>query len=142
LESLLEKLYLRVHLTSIVLEELRAQGAPEDVQRWAFDTPAWVDVHDAPTPTIIELDVLDPGERSAIQLAMQLDATLLLIDERKAGLVAQTLGFAVTGTLGVLRDAHIAGMIDAREAYDALTAKTNFRQTKAVRQLFIRSLRA
>jgi predicted nucleic acid-binding protein len=66
----------------------------------------------------------------------------LLIDERKAGLVAQTLGFAVTGTLGVLRDAHIAGMIDAREAYDALTAKTNFRQTKAVRQLFIRSLRA
>jgi predicted nucleic acid-binding protein len=69
---------------------------------------------------------LDAGERAAIDLAAQLKADLILIDERPGAAAARSHGFRVTGTLGVLSDAAALGMIDLRAALGRLTA-TNFR---------------
>ena len=45
---------------------------------------------------------LDRGEAEAIALAMELDADLLLLDERLARRHATRLGLTITGSLGVL----------------------------------------
>lgn len=54
-----------------------------------------------PLVTSLRLE-LDPGEAEAIACAMEANARLLLIDERRGRTVAQRLGLATTGLLGVL----------------------------------------
>ncbi len=53
---------------------------------------------------------LDAGERSAIALALELRAAVL-VDERIGRAVAQGVGLAVIGTLGVLVSAKLAGLV-------------------------------
>ncbi|MBD2517495.1 DUF3368 domain-containing protein [Nostoc sp. FACHB-973] len=45
---------------------------------------------------------LDKGEREAIALAIETGETRILLDEREARQVAQSLGLQVIGTLGIL----------------------------------------
>jgi len=44
----------------------------------------------------------DEGEAEAIVLALKVDASLVLIDDREARLQAKRLGLSVTGALGIL----------------------------------------
>jgi predicted nucleic acid-binding protein len=69
---------------------------------------------------------LDRGERAAIRLAVHEDARLLVIDERAGRTVANDLGLAVTGTLGVLDVAATEGLVDVAEVIERLRA-TSFR---------------
>ena len=57
--------------------------------------------------------VLDSGEADAISLACQMQANLLLIDERSGRQQARQLGLRVTGTLGVLMKAKLNGELDS-----------------------------
>jgi predicted nucleic acid-binding protein len=75
-----------------------------------------------------ELAELDLGEREALALATELNANLVLIDERPGTLTARQLGFKATGTLGVLVEAAQAGLVSIDEALDRLE-RTNFRRT-------------
>jgi predicted nucleic acid-binding protein len=52
---------------------------------------------------------LDDGERAAIALAADIDAHLILLDDRDGVSFARAQGFAVTGTLGVLDLAALRG---------------------------------
>lgn len=54
---------------------------------------------------------LDLGESEAIVLANNIDADLIIIDERKARRIAKDTGLNVTGTLGVLVQAKQKGII-------------------------------
>lgn len=54
---------------------------------------------------------LDPGEAAVIALGQELNAGLLIIDERLGRRHAMRLDFKVTGTLGVLRRAKTFGLI-------------------------------
>jgi predicted nucleic acid-binding protein len=56
---------------------------------------------------------LDPGEAEAIQLALDLHAELLLIDESAGRRVARRLLIPHTGVLGVLAAAKHRGLISA-----------------------------
>lgn len=55
---------------------------------------------------------LDPGEAASISLAFELRADLLLMDEKKGRMIAQSMQLAVTGLLGILirakKEGHIA----------------------------------
>ncbi len=58
---------------------------------------------------------LDDGESQAIILADELKSDALIIDEKKGRKVAQQLGITITGTIGILIQAHNEGMISSDE---------------------------
>ena len=75
----------------------------------------WISVHVAQDAIAVQLlkEELDAGESEAIILARELDANLLLVDERVAKRKARTLGLPTLGTLGVLLLAKDQGLLVA-----------------------------
>jgi predicted nucleic acid-binding protein len=59
---------------------------------------------------------LDEGESEVLALAEERDAQLILMDERKGRRYAQRMGFAVTGTLGLLLLAKEEGLVQSVRA--------------------------
>lgn len=88
--------------------------------------PAWLRIVEVTAEDIASVaDELDLGERAAIALAESTRADLLLIDESAGRAEARRRSLRVTGTLGVLRAAAEAGLLDVGEVVSRLQA-TNF----------------
>jgi predicted nucleic acid-binding protein len=122
--DVLPALFGRVFIPPAVLAELRQSGAPQVVADWAATPPTWLEIM---APLAIDSQLpLGRGETEAIALAQQLKANQLLIDERKAVVIARQLGLAVTGTLGVLSLAAEKELLILSEVITALQ-QTNFR---------------
>lgn len=127
-DFVLQQLYERVLIPDIVISELTHPASPEPVKRWIENRPTWAEVRKASPDYSVELELLDPGERAAIQLASEENAGLLLMDERVGARVARNRGLMVTGTLGVLLEAADRRLIDLESALAALQT-TAFRFT-------------
>ena len=124
-----------------VIEELRHTSAPLTVAAWLHQMPEWIEVRVVSVKQDAALEVLDPGEREAIQLAEEQHADLLLIDERHGRLEAKRRGIATTGTLGVLLAAGKRGLVDPDKAFQQLINETTFRATPEVRESFVKQYR-
>ena len=120
----LPRLFPRIIVPPAVVAELRHPHAPETVRRWGESLPSWIQVQ-RPDFTH-EPRRLDAGESEAIGLALQLGASLVLLDEREARKEAVRLGLAVAGTVGILERAAEIGLLDLDAAFVRLTA-TNYR---------------
>ena len=117
--EVLPKLYGRILVPPAVQEELLSPRAPAVVREWVQNPPAWLEVK-APLAT---LDLaLDPGETAAIALAEEIRADLIMLDEALGRQAAIKRGLEVIGTLGILREAHRAGILDIRRALERLQA--------------------
>ena len=137
----LHSLYGRVLVPPAVMQELGDPGAPEAIRHWLLAAPSWIEVREAKEQLDVALTSLDLGEREAIQLARELHADLLLIDERKGRAEAQRLGLITRGTLGILATAGELSLIDAENLFERLLTETTFRCTPQLRANFLAAIR-
>ncbi len=127
--DLLPQLFTTVVLQAGVLAELQHPRTPPRVASWARELPPWVRVISPEGPVG---DVgLGRGEAEAIAIATQIAADTVLIDERKATVVARQRGLLVTGTLGVLALAAESKLVDLEASIGRLL-ETNFRASPAL----------
>lgn len=120
-EQILPAIFGQVWIPGAVLAELSATGAPQRVRDVVSHRPDWLRIREPAPDTLNGIDSrLDPGERSALALAKELAADLVLIDEAEGRREAARLGIPMTGTLGVLRLAAERGMIDVPRVVDGL----------------------
>ncbi len=93
--ALLSLLARRVVLPRSVMAELSHPAAPEVVRAWAAAPPAWVEIG-AATQLIDEQDISDT-DREAITLAIELGASVLLMDDQQ---VRRVSAWLPSGRLG------------------------------------------
>ena len=126
--DLLHAVHGEIFIPDAVFNEITIAGAGEP---GAHDvaTAAWIKQRpalNAPLVNALGLE-LDAGEAEAIALAVECQADLILLDERKGRHAAQRMGLTVTGTLGILIAAKDRGLLAAvRPLLDALRADAGF----------------
>ena len=112
--DLLHQLYDRVVAPRAVLDEVLGDGGDLPGSS-AVREAAWLEIvdvsHEDSLWTSLQAEV-DMGEAAAVALAKQLEADLLLIDERQGRRLAQQLGLKVRGTLGILVSARREGLLE------------------------------
>lgn len=123
--NVLHQLFERVIVPQTVSEELKREGAPDVVREWMTDPPEWCHVHPDAVPDPALAEILDPGERAAIAMALKVSADRVLMDDWEGRAEAVRRGLKVTGTLGVLAEAHQRRLIGFESAISRLS-KTSF----------------
>jgi predicted nucleic acid-binding protein len=120
--DLLHKLFGIITITNEVIAEYGKQ------------LPSWLDIKqplDRKYQFLIET-FLDIGEASAIALALEYNNSLLILDDLKARKFAERLNINITGTLGIIADAKLAGIIPSVRPLLEKIKQTNFRITEAI----------
>jgi hypothetical protein len=90
------------------------------------ELPSWIEVRSLSQPIGLQILTasLGRGESAAISLGLEVGADRLILDERAARRLAQSLGAPVIGTLGILSAAHRRGLIPAiKPLLDGLLAQ-------------------
>jgi predicted nucleic acid-binding protein len=133
---LLPQLYSQVIIPEAVYREL-AEIDPPVPGALEVQTAPWLEVRQVINPVFVkhlQVEVrLDPGESEAIALALELNADLLLIDERRGRAEASRLGIKITGLLGLLVESKRKNLIVAvKPLMDALIATSEFRISPAL----------
>jgi predicted nucleic acid-binding protein len=121
--DILPNLYGRVFIPPAVRAEAHA-NTPAIVRAWISQPPQWLEVVSLKQPVDSALAHLDAGEREAISLASELQAILLLMDEREGVTIARQCGLKVVGTLAALDLAAAHGLVDLQTMFDRLRATT------------------
>ncbi len=133
---LLPQLYNQVTIPEAVYREL-VDIAPPVTGTLEVQTAPWLVVKHVVNRSLVDrlqYQVrLDAGESEAIALALDLNAELLLIDERRGRTEANRLGLRITGLLGILVEAKRQSLVVAvKPLMDALIATSEFRVSPAL----------
>jgi len=112
--SLLQQLYNSIVIPPRVFEELMiSSGKPGAKVVSEALNAGWIEIADlkrASDSAILRL-LIDAGEAESIQLALEQNARLLIIDDRKGRKTAKSHGIQVIGTGGILISAKKAGLL-------------------------------
>ncbi|WP_427157543.1 DUF3368 domain-containing protein [Aliinostoc sp. HNIBRCY26] len=134
--EVLPQLFGRIIIPNAVCTELLAEGSYIQVQKLIAQPPSWLEIH-SNTPLLPNLSSkLGIGEQEAISLAVQLDASLIILDDMDARQAAIAYGLNVTGLLGVLYRAGTQDVINFPNAISRLQL-TTFRASSALIQSFL-----
>lgn len=129
--ELLHQQFGQVQIPLAVLSELKVQeDRPGSREIQAALNVGWIEVQQVSSQLSVQLlqQVLDQGESEAINLAIDLQADRILLDERDGRKVAKSLGLKVTGVLGILLRAYKEGELSSLpDAIDALVNTAGFR---------------
>lgn len=94
----------------------------------------WIEVRECTDLELLQqlLNLLDRGEAESIVLSKELNADLLIIDEKAGREIAQQLEIQITGLLGVLLIAKKKGLIESvKILMEQLQREANFRISKS-----------
>ncbi len=133
--ELLRDLYGTISIPRAVHYEVAVQGSgrPGAAEVQTFDRITPCDVGNPNIATALQ-GKLDLGEAEAIALALELQADLLLMDERLGRIEAARFGLRFIGTLGVLIEAKAQGRLqEIKPVLDELKTNTGFRMSEALR---------
>ncbi|MBP5971866.1 DUF3368 domain-containing protein [Brasilonema sp. CT11] len=139
--NLLQQLYSNIIIPQAVYDEMvnldyAVPGASE------VQTLSWIQHQQVINLTLVTtlLAELDQGEAEAIVLAIELEADLLLLDERRGRKVASRYGLNITGLLGILIEAKHKGLIlTVKPVLDELILQVGFRVSN---KLYVDTLQA
>ncbi len=115
--ELLKELYQNLIATQQVADEF-GEGLPN-----------WIEIinpKDQQKQKMLELHI-DKGEASAITLALEISADLIILDDYKARQVAEKLSLNITGTLGIIVSAKNKGIISSIKPALNKLQQINFR---------------
>ena len=133
--DLLRQLYSKILIPEAVYQELTSTETPVPGSS-EIKTLEWIQVRQVTNRSLVATllgQQLDEGECEAIALFIELNAELLLIDERRGRAEADRLGLRITGLLGVLVEAKQKGFILAvKPVLDNLIAAAEFRVADAL----------
>ena len=101
--ELLKSLYTQVFIPQAIYHEVVQEGKGREGSE-AVASASWIQVRSVQDSIAVELlqEQLDRGESEAIVLALELAASLLLIDEARGRRVAQSRGLNHVGTVGII----------------------------------------
>ena len=126
--ELLQSLYgIIIVPPKVHVEILALEGFGEDIT--AYTKADWFEIKVPKNESLVQvlLGTLDEGEAEAIALAKELSADYLLIDERKGWKIADGMGIASVGLIGVLLRAKRDGLLPAvMPVVDELRLKAEF----------------
>lgn len=126
--DLLRALYGEILIPEAVFREVVVVGAGEAGEH-EVSTAIWIKRHAVRNGALVkalELD-LDAGEAEAIALAVEQNAGLILLDERRGRHAATRLDLTLAGTLGVLVAAKDRGLVRSiRPLLDTLRTQAGF----------------
>jgi predicted nucleic acid-binding protein len=132
----------RVLVPPAVLVEMLHPEAPHEVRAWASAPPAWLEQRPARQLDPSLAAKLGAGEREAISLAIEVQADVLLIDDRAGRKEAEERHLEVAGTLAVLLQASLRGHFDFSEILKQLRS-LEFRSSSSMeREMLARYERA
>jgi predicted nucleic acid-binding protein len=116
--DVLPRLFGQVVIPPEISAELHQPNRPRAVHEFIASGPIWLLER---TPAAIEpIPALHAGELAAINLAQELKADLLLIDEIRGRQAAADRHIPFTGTIGVLELAADQGLLDLQGAFARL----------------------
>ena len=133
-EGILQKLYGEIMAPPAVLQELGHSSAPKEISSWAKSPPTWLIIR-APIIVPPSFDFLDAGERQALALAKEIQADLVLLDDKVARRFAEQASLKVKKTLGVVADAAKIGLVNFRGTVERLQRTSMHLDAKLAQQI-------
>lgn len=126
---LLESLFKIIYIPQAVFDELTRHG---DELPGAIEVKSYPWIKTEKVKSISEAiscfgNPLDPGETEAIALALELNAALLIIDEKEGRKEASAQGITITGMLGIILKAKEKGLIPIVQPYLDRLMTSNFK---------------
>jgi uncharacterized protein len=109
--DILQAVFSQIVIPQAVCDETTVSGFPASEFVLQAIAAKWLQVQAVSSIAANIPPELDQGEREAITLALETGEPQILLDEREARQVAQSLGLQVIGTLGILLLAKKRGII-------------------------------
>lgn len=112
---------------------------PEIEQEFGSKLPDWIEIRSVKDISLQEVfkETVDPGEASAIALAMETSNSILIIDDLKGRKLASRMALTFMGTLGLLVKAKEYGVILTIKPYIEKIQATDFRVSPALVNLVL-----
>ena len=140
--DLLQERFSEILIPQAVWQEVVVKGKGQPGAQ-EIKSSGWIKVEKVKDRSLVRLlqVSLDEGESEAIALAREVNADIVLLDEKDARLTAQRIGLRVLGTIGVLIWAKKTGhILSLQEQLNALRDRAKFRFSKELRHEAMKSV--
>ncbi len=109
---ILPQLFGKVIIPEKVSEELNGPKTPQQIKDWIQSPPEWIEIRQADISLFTPKMKIEDGEREALAVALELNATAVLLDDNRAAKEAQRLNLSIVRTYAILERAAERNLLD------------------------------